>query len=869
MMTPTGIVQPEDAKYIKRRVKSGAIDVHPSEPALIVNYEVEAIILGESENPVLSDKKECQKIIRLKCLNKSSDCARLAREVVAKCSLIHPSKVGDVEHLIYFLQSRKENAFTGNFSDGMNSSASTNGYESPSGGVPNTSGERATYANLEQYVALLYEDLADKIKGSAYIMQLSLETDNLEELSRSDPVLSALARVLREDYKKSIDLSINILSIFHSFSCFTQFHSLILQYKIGSLSISIIEYELPLYAQWKSEIQFQRGRDTAPVSRLPVPKSARPGGQTPSGDRRRSSTPSAVGCQSADRKRLSLIPTPKTACSQRSPSTPDEESIQKKTLMIAKQDRLLKVNFMLLMNIAENLKVEDKIRKRNVVAMLVQCLDRNSVPLLITVAKFLTKLSIRVENKEEMANLNVIEKLPKLLQMNNYELEQATLQLLFNLSFDTNLRDKMIRVGFLQKLASLLNDERYTSVILKILYHLSMEDRVKAMFTFTNCLPKLMKMLISIDRNSEDFVNLVALSTNVALNQRCAETMCENGSLEHLKQRVLAYQDSLLMKVLRNLSLHESTKDAFLAFAEELLLVLPTCENEDYLLELTGTLGNLPLSELPNLSRIVSNNSFLLWIQQGLKPGREDDFVLELVMLIGSIAADEACSDLLCNANIISALIELLNRKQEDDEIVLQIIYTFYQVSRHPRSRAYLMKKTEAIDYLIDLMNDKNVNIRKVCDSCIDIIKEEDPDYEERVKMEKFQAHNAHWLAMVENKVLETSLSSLSDYREAMPHYDLNQSLMLNTGSHVSLANVDDIEIISNNPHSDEGSRPLSRYDSEGEDFSESFLIAKKKPFNNDDAVRNALRNLVIADDTSDTHQFYHIETPNTQVSMS
>lgn len=29
----------------------------------------------------------------------------------------------------------------------------------------------------------------------------------------------------------------------------------------------------------------------------------------------------------------------------------------------------------------------------------------------------------------------------------------------------------------------------------------------------------------------------------------------------------------------------------------------------------------------------------------------------------------------------------------------------------------------EAVDYLIDLMNDPNTEIRRVCDACIDIIK--------------------------------------------------------------------------------------------------------------------------------------------------
>ena len=34
--------------------------------ALVVNYELEATILGELGDPMLGDRKECQKIIRLK-----------------------------------------------------------------------------------------------------------------------------------------------------------------------------------------------------------------------------------------------------------------------------------------------------------------------------------------------------------------------------------------------------------------------------------------------------------------------------------------------------------------------------------------------------------------------------------------------------------------------------------------------------------------------------------------------------------------------------------------------------------------------------------------------------------------------------------
>lgn len=47
---------------IYRKVKAGTIDVHPTEKALVVNYEVEATILAETGNPMLGERKECQKM---------------------------------------------------------------------------------------------------------------------------------------------------------------------------------------------------------------------------------------------------------------------------------------------------------------------------------------------------------------------------------------------------------------------------------------------------------------------------------------------------------------------------------------------------------------------------------------------------------------------------------------------------------------------------------------------------------------------------------------------------------------------------------------------------------------------------------------
>lgn len=48
--------------------------------------------------------------IRLKSLNTSTDIASLARKVVEECRLISPSRLPEVEQLLFYLQNRKKSA---------------------------------------------------------------------------------------------------------------------------------------------------------------------------------------------------------------------------------------------------------------------------------------------------------------------------------------------------------------------------------------------------------------------------------------------------------------------------------------------------------------------------------------------------------------------------------------------------------------------------------------------------------------------------------------------------------------------------------------------------------------------------------------
>ena len=62
------------------------------------------------------------------------------------------------------------------------------------------------------------------------------------------------------------------------------------------------------------------------------------------------------------------------------------------------------VAYYLLLNLAEDLKVEMKMKNKAIIKMLVKSLERDNFELLILVVSFLKKLSIFVENKCEMVS---------------------------------------------------------------------------------------------------------------------------------------------------------------------------------------------------------------------------------------------------------------------------------------------------------------------------------------------------------------------------------------------------------------------------------------------------------------------------------
>ena len=72
-----------------------------------------------------------------------------------------------------------------------------------------------------------------------------------------------------------------------------------------------------------------------------------------------------------------------------------------------------------------------------------------------------------------------------------------------------------------------------------------------------------MKMLLESPENPD--VELLSLCINLAANKRVAQIICEGTGLKMLMKRAFKFHDSLLMKMIRNLSQHDGpTKNLFI-----------------------------------------------------------------------------------------------------------------------------------------------------------------------------------------------------------------------------------------------------------------------------------------------------------------
>ena len=116
---------------------------------------------------------------------------------------------------------------------------------------------------LDNYLEMFYdENVETKTKGAMSLLYLCFSHENMEFMLDHETLFGTVSRTLRDDYKKSIDLTLYLLNIFQAYSNFTQFHEFLSTNQIGDTTMRIVEHEIKRYVvrvkEYKAKVeQFQ------------------------------------------------------------------------------------------------------------------------------------------------------------------------------------------------------------------------------------------------------------------------------------------------------------------------------------------------------------------------------------------------------------------------------------------------------------------------------------------------------------------------------------------------------------------------------------------------------------------------------------
>uniref|UniRef100_A0A0K0CUR2 Kinesin-associated protein n=1 Tax=Angiostrongylus cantonensis TaxID=6313 RepID=A0A0K0CUR2_ANGCA len=647
----------------------------------------EAIIIRYRASNVRTHRSsDCQKLINLKDLNDDVDVQLLANVVMEKCTIIPETMRQELEQVLYYLQKRSNNR---NKTARCSSSLSSNDTS------PSNSSVRADIDQIDSYIELFYEDASEKNRGALCILELTKTTANLEMLIENGSsaakfsVLETLIGALARVFREDWKKNFDLATtIIRIFVQFSYYNQ---------FHAALSHHKIGALCMNAMEYELKRGDLWA-----------------------------------AEVKNV------------------DERTARKCRLAIRKQQTLLAACISLLINLAHVVSIELKMIRRDIVPMLLRCLDlRDSAELTLSTVQFLLKLSIFEENKAAMDQGNIVGKLLLLFPIGDVELRKTTIRLLFNLSFDVKARSRMVAEGLVGQITPLIEND---AKALNLLYQLSINDDAKAMLTFTDAMQLLMRDLLS--GSGSEVTKAVLL--NACAEKRNAQLVCgqDGQGLALLLDAALDGRDLMVAKIVRSIASHEGpTQDMFVSSMPRLLeagMKYSALQEENASLGLEF-IGAAALIKVADWSSLISLYELLNWIGEQLKtsPNVNEPLQLQVVIMCGTMARQlEAARNLV---PLLEVFLQLVHSMQEDDEFIVQLLYLFLQLLRHRELANHLLGADSALGaYVIDLMHDKNPTIREMCDNALLIIGEHSQEWARRIAGERFRWYNAQWLDTVE-----------------------------------------------------------------------------------------------------------------------
>jgi hypothetical protein len=240
-------------------------------------------------------------------VSEETNCDEIARELIDKHKHLSSKQASRVEFLIRQLQQQQPPPSSPPLADtsstqrlpsrGMSAVSQLKGKRASSSGRPSTSSSKKSFTaaaapaasldNLHKYMKQLYENDDEKRKSTSAIAELGRDPQNLPHLmvcssaaeltfshfacaslrllqilarclqlhfvfaQENTTLLRALARTLRDDFKKNQVVVYNIILIFFAVSNFSNLHPFLVDNQVGDAVMKVIEYEEERSKEWE------------------------------------------------------------------------------------------------------------------------------------------------------------------------------------------------------------------------------------------------------------------------------------------------------------------------------------------------------------------------------------------------------------------------------------------------------------------------------------------------------------------------------------------------------------------------------------------------------------------------------------------
>jgi len=360
----------------------------------------------------------------------------------------------------------------------------------------------------------------------------------------------------------------------------------------------------------------------------------------------------------------------------------------------------------------------------------------------------------------------------------NPDVALLALRVCYNLSFDARGRNTFVtRTGLLGKLVPACQQASTRRMAFKLLYMLSMDAHLRSGIASQGpaCITLALQVVVK-SRESPVDRDAAALIINLAADEACAAELVKSDGFAKLAARGIQSADSLLLKVLRHVASHRPVRRRLLSVMrgsfngdfgwlhEIVRLAASYSDNPVVLVEAMGILAALDCTsqEVPWMD--LCDAGLLELLHRFLMIGfSEDDILLECVILAGTLAMDAEFVPLMATSKVPRLLPELLAEKQDDGEIIVQLLFAIRCMLLRDETCDIVLQDTEAPAHVLDMLRDvagqvPEARMQAAADELLDLVVAVESSqlaesrWTDQIRAFRFEQHNLEWCQRLGSK---------------------------------------------------------------------------------------------------------------------